>query len=84
MNRHDHASGRLGSFDRVVARFANDNFAQDDRAVSAALARASAGTAAVLFVLFDDEVVGHTGDVITDHAGQRFLAGFLLIVVRQG
>ena len=40
--------------------------------------------AAVFLVLFDDEMVGHAGDVVADHAGQGFLRGFLLIVVGQG
>ena len=50
----------------------------------AALARASARTAAVLLILFDDEMIGHAGDVIADHARQRFLRGFFLVIVRQG
>jgi hypothetical protein len=38
----------------------------------------------MLLVLFDDEMIGHAGDVVADHAGQGFLFRFLLIVVRQG
>jgi hypothetical protein len=75
------------AFDCVVVRFANDNFAQDDRAMRRAMCaaseRASARTAAVLFILFDDEMIGHAGDVIADHARQRFLAGFLPVIVRE-
>lgn len=52
------------------------------RAIGAALARALARTAAVFFILFDDEVIGHAGDVIADHTGQGFLTGFLLVIVR--
>ena len=40
--------------------------------------------AAVLFVLFDDEVIGHAGNIVADHAGQGFLCGFLLVIVREG
>jgi hypothetical protein len=39
---------------------------------------------AILLILFDDEMIGHAGDVVADHAGQGFLLGFLMIVVRQG
>jgi hypothetical protein len=42
--------------------------------------KSSAHTAAMLLILFDDEVVGHARDVIADHAGQGFLAGLLLII----
>ncbi len=62
------------SFDCVVASFANENFARNDRgyaqAIHADLARPSARPAAMLFVLLDDEMIGHTGDVIAHHAGQ--------------
>src|ERR1051326_7240773 len=38
---------------------------------------------AVFFVLLEDEVIGHTGDVVADDAGKRFFLGFLLVVTRE-
>ena len=40
--------------------------------------------AEMLFVLFEDEVVGHAGDVVADYARERFLFRFFLIVGREG
>src|SRR2546423_9030734 len=39
---------------------------------------------AVLLVLLDDVVVGHTGDVVADHAWQRFPLGLFLIAGWKG
>ena len=36
---------------------------------------------AVVFVLFEDEIVGHAGDVIADDAGKRVFFGFFAVVV---
>ena len=33
----------------------------------------------MLFILVDDEMIGHAGNVIADHARQRFLRGFFPI-----
>ena len=37
----------------------------------------------MFFILFDDEMIGHSGDVIADHAGRRFGLGFIAIIARQ-
>src|ERR1035438_2020436 len=39
---------------------------------------------AILVILFDDEVIGHAGDVIADLPRKGLPFGFLMIVVRQG
>jgi hypothetical protein len=41
---------------------------------------------AVLFVLLEDEVVGHASDVVADYSGQRifFLLDLVAVVVREG
>ena len=36
--------------------------------------------AAVLFVLLEDEVVGHAGDVVADDARERIFLGFFLVI----
>ncbi len=38
---------------------------------------------AVPLVLFDDEVIGHAGDVVADYAREGFLTGLLVVVGRQ-
>src|ERR1700728_1332739 len=39
--------------------------------------------AAVLFVLFEDEIVGHAGNVVANYSWERVFLGFLLIVLRK-
>ena len=38
---------------------------------------------AVLFVLLEDEVVGHAGDVVADYTRKGIFFGFFLVVVRE-
>jgi len=67
---------RLARFSREARKSA---LAQDDR-----LSCSAALTATKLFILLDDEGVGHTRNVVADGAGERFLFGFLLVIMRQG
>jgi len=59
-------------------------FASFARPLRALRLKAFAISAAVLLILFDDEMIGHAGDVVADYPRQGFLVGFLLVIVRQG
>jgi hypothetical protein len=40
-------------------------------------------SSAILLVLLVDKVIRHSGDVVANYAGERFLPGFFLIALRQ-